>query len=125
MDIYCDGSDFFCGQCGDESWDCYDSDYEACDYPVHCANCHMPLNNQLTTDGVQCVLEAIKEELQESRETRNSKATHWELNDYYYRCNRCAVVYDWAKQLKWYSLSDHDERIVDWFLRTSKPCGWD
>jgi hypothetical protein len=142
MDVYLLDGEFYCEDCGapkverevnddpdfddeffrevddknDEIDDTYPDGGGESDTPQHCAQCHRPLENPLTKDGVNYVLEAIRDELSKPRSERNKVATHWKEGEYYAGCTATAVVRDWAEQLKYYCLDEEDARMVDWYL---------
>ena len=117
MLAYLNECEFLCLKCAGDVPDseCYDMDSEESDCPQHCAQCHEPLDNPLTTDGVAYVLEAIRDSLRAGRADRNT--VHECYNGTHYAGSRhCEIVRDWAEQIRWYSLSDRDESLVAHYL---------
>jgi hypothetical protein len=122
MDAYIEpeGCEVFCEFCAPEGAVAYDHGGGESDCPENCAACHRPLENSLTSDGVEYVMEHIRDELRMPAEYRNASATHWTDGDYYKGCTLTAVVRDWAEQLRWYDgLSERDERVIEWYLAHS------
>lgn len=143
MEYYIYQADLYCEDCGvaicddldqkgltpkdpDDQYS-YDSDEypkECCDscesdMPDNCAACHRPFNNTLTTDGIQYVINAIKEALSLSEEERN-KIHDCYKGTYYEGSRWIEITRDWAKDLQWYSLSEEDQELVDTFLEKTK-----
>ena len=111
------GFDCFCERCvPDKLWYIRfaDGGGEA-DWPEHCAECDEPLENPLTSSGVEYVLDAIRQSLQEPRSERD-RVHPGSSNSFYHGARRCDVVRDWAMQLLDYDLTDRQERIVWHFL---------
>ena len=95
-----------------EVGDLYPSDRDETDSPLHCNQCHRPIRYRLTNDGVNYVLENIVESL-----------LNWDISPiskdslpWYDNCPNTEVVKDWAKELSWHSLDDHDAELVDYYL---------
>ena len=91
------GCEFYCESCAPERCAAYSDGGGEADYPQHCCICDEPLENPLTDDGVEYVLDAIRQSLSEPRSERD-------------------VVRDWAMQLLDYDLADKKKRIVWHFL---------
>ena len=93
------------------------------DCPGNCADCHRPLNNSLTPAGVEYVIDAILESINEGEEARNAvHDEHSQPNDYYKGSRTCEVVRDWAQDLKdSYGLDAKDEFIVNHYLELTAP----
>jgi len=110
---------WYCSNCaGDYAPEscCYNDGGDEADCPQHCALCSQPLNNPLTSEGVDYVLEYVRKTLAQPRTERQALAARGVAGDYYDGCAACAVVRDWAEQLRWYRLNERDKRIVNWFL---------
>jgi len=117
MLAYLNECEFLCLECAGDVSDneCYDMDSEESDCPQHCAQCHEPLGNPLTANGVAYVLDAIRDSLRAGRDERNM--VHDCYNGTYYEGGRhCQIVRDWAEQIRWYSLSDREESLVSHYL---------
>lgn len=90
MDAYIFNADVYCEDCAADLMDELDKagekdtgdsgDYPQgpysdgggeADTPQHCASCHVALDNPLTSDGVEYVLEHARESLQEPRADRD------------------------------------------------------
>lgn len=101
-----------------DSQDCSDSEV---DCPQHCAECDYPLDYSLTSDGVQYVLEAIRESLKVGRKARNTIHDVYQ-GGWYAGSRHCEIVREWAEKLKWYGgLSNREESLIDHYLSwTSK-----
>ena len=64
-DILC----FFCYAAAGEVGELYLSDQGETDNPLHCSQCHRPINYRLTNEGIGYVIDAIIESL-----------LNWDLN---------------------------------------------
>ena len=91
------GCEFFCESCAPERCVAYSDGGGEADCPQHCCICDEPRENPLTDDGVEYVLEAIRQSLSEPRSERDTENTN--TNSLYHRARRCDVVRDWAMQL--------------------------
>ncbi len=107
-DILC----FFCYAVAGEVGELYLSDQDETDNPLHCSQCHRPINYRLTNEGIGYVIDAIIESLLNWDISPISK----EVLPWYENCPRTEVVRDWAKDLLWYSLDDHETELVDYYL---------
>ena len=123
MNVYLVEGELYCENCpppGEEYADCYGDGGGESDCPQHCAECSQPLDNPLTGDGVEYVLEAILEAYDEPESDRNRimplKGTAEETATYYHGSRHVAIVRDWAIQISNYSLDRREQFIVDRFL---------
>lgn len=87
------------------------------DAPTHCCNCGRPVQYSLTKVGVQYVIEAILDTLEEGTDEWNKVR---ETDDYYHNSRSVDVVRDWAEDLKNYNLSRKDKFLVDHFLEVTR-----
>jgi hypothetical protein len=117
---YCYDADVYCEYClpvntGHPEVCCASGES---DTPQHCCGCHQPLEYSLTSDGVEYVMEYLRESLEKGPDEWNViRKDHGEDDkDYYKGCRAIEVERDWAGQLQWYGLSKEDERTVDLFL---------
>jgi len=90
------------------------------DSPANCCQCHRPLDYSLTQEGVKYVLGHLKNCIK--------NGIDWNIYDcyvgsYYEGMPHCAVVRDWAFELKNYFLTEEEEEIVDKFLELTKEVG--
>lgn len=119
MDAYLEpeGSEFYCEDCAPKGAECYSDGGGEADCPQHCANCGVPLENPLTSDGVQYVLEAAEEECARHEEERERimplKGTGEEQMTYYHGSPHKAIVLDWLEQIRWYNLSLKDKERLE------------
>ena len=81
----------------------YDNGGGEADTPQHCGNCHKPLLNDLTDEGVKYVLEYLKEYVEHEGGTDNN-----------------SVLDGWAEQLHAYSLTKEQEFVVTAFKALRK-----
>ena len=110
MDTYMTETDTFCEDCAPEGAECIGSDREA-DYPDHCENCGVPLENSLTSEGVDYVIEQAKEKALEVFRGQNhtiGKELPW-----YEGCKHSRIVLDWLQQIARYGLEEPQDRQVD------------
>ena len=97
MGVYIFRAALYCEECGDQikrdlGWKnnyCGDSDYypvyvedsgEA-DSPQHCDSCHVPLENPLTSEGVNYVLQTIADKLSEILVNNDDCSMIWNENN--------------------------------------------
>jgi len=113
--------DEYCDDClpVDPNHENVDYDYGEQDCPANCCVCHRPLGYSLTTDGVEYVLEAIQESLDRPAEERNKIHKCYD-GTWYEGSRHVEIVRDWAKDLKWYFLTDEQEELVDKFLEETE-----
>lgn len=97
-----------------------DIDEGSQDTPKNCCVCGKPLDYSLTNDGVNYVLDHIRDALREPREERNRimplSGTAEETMNYYHSSRHVEIVRDWAQDLTSYHLADRDKRLVERFL---------
>ena len=108
-------SDILCSFCYnklEEIGECYPTDQGETDSPMHCSQCHRPLNYRLTSGGVDYVIEYIIQELLDW----DILPISGDILPWYDNCPGTEVVKDWAKSLQWYGLDDQDQELVDYFL---------
>jgi hypothetical protein len=107
-------SDILCEHCikpADlDAFDCYPTEDQESDSPMHCTQCHRPLEHNLTDDGVQYVIEAVVNQLLD-----------WDLSligdilPWYEESPSTEVVKDWAASIRDY-VSGEDKELVWYFL---------
>jgi hypothetical protein len=122
MGHYCYDADVYCEDClpvDSEDEDVfYDCSGET-DVPEHCCVCHTPLDYCLTSEGIDYVLGAMREELARPTEERNK--IHGCYDGTYYEGSRhVEITRDWAKELLNYCLSEEDKEFVENFLEETK-----
>ena len=110
-DILCS----FCYNKLDETGDCYPTDQGETDSPMHCSHCHRPLDYNLTSDGVDYVVEYIIQELLEW----DISPISGDILPWYDNCPGTEVVKNWAENLKNYGLDSETEQLVDYFLEVA------
>ena len=88
------------------------------DTPANCVGCGIPLNYTLTQEGVQYVIQAITDALEEGLDTHiiPTKGTGEETLTHYHESPHYEIVRDWATDLTSYNLTEEEIRIVDTFL---------
>ena len=92
------------------------------DTPANCCACGKPLDYTLTAEGVQYVVEAILDNLENGIDEHIIPAAgtaEYELT-YYHGSPHFAVVEAWAENLRDYALSRKDRYLVNEFL---ERCG--
>ena len=98
------------------------------DCPQHCSCCGVPLENPLTSDGVNYVLESIRESLAEAVEKGRAqtwsrimplKGTAEEDQVWLHGKRHVDIVREWAQQIQNYSLEKDERAIVELFLELS------
>ncbi len=133
---------FKCPECGDRraAFDDYsfDSDHfpkyagedgGESDCPQHCGSCHEPLDNPLTSDGIEYVLKAIHESIEKA--VTEGRASAWdrimpmagtaeEDATWLQGKRHVEIVRHWAEQINHYNLEDDEQAIVHLFLDLSK-----
>ena len=99
------------------------------DSPCHCGACGEPLENPLTSDGVNYVLETIQDSIQEAVDKGRAdtwdrimpmKGTGEESQTAFHGSRHVEIVRGWALQLHDYSLEKEESAIVDLFLELSE-----
>ena len=96
------------------------------DAPLHCNFCHRPIKHALTTDGVDYVMQAIREFTYENTVAGGYFGTHRKLGSHHYaRIGACLGWYegspgyellmDWAEAVSWYGPDNDDERTIEIF----------
>jgi hypothetical protein len=88
------------------------------DTPANCCVCHRPLDYSLTSEGVQYVLEYIRESLAAGPDEWN-KVHDCYKGTYYEGSRHVEIVRDWAADLQNYSLDERDKKLVDFFLEVT------
>lgn len=108
----------YCEQCAPDGADAEGT--PEVDAPIHCAECGEPLDCTLTPEGVDYVLDHMRDSLRESRESRNHiipmLGTAEESLVYYHGSRHIEIVRDWAEVISWYNLPERDIKFVDKFL---------
>lgn len=135
MNVYMYAADLWCEECaaaiqdrldGEGAEDTGDSgDYpqdvshldSASDSPDNCGGCHRPLENPLTAEGIEYVVEHVRERLAEGVAPGDWR---WE-EGYYKGMDRNAVLRDWAGELCLADLSPKDAKTVSLFLFWTRP----
>lgn len=113
-DTYCDGFEYHCEFCARDWEEKIDSE-NFVDSPLNCAHCHCPLDYSLTPDGIEYVLDAMRESLRVGKTERDK--IHDCYNGTYYEGSRhCEIVRDWAEHLRWYGLDNRTERFIELYL---------
>jgi hypothetical protein len=121
MDAYLEpeGCTWYCENCAPDGAESYPDGGGESDCPANCDTCHVPLRNSLTSDGVNYVLEHIRESLRAGRQTRQT--IHPCYNGTYYENEQHGqIVEDWTKDITW-GLKGKDKRLVELFL-TIREC---
>lgn len=99
------------------------------DSPAHCGACGVPLENDLTSDGVEYVLGAIRESLEEAVEKGRTiawdrimplKGTGEESQTYWHGSRHVDIVREWANQISNYNLEKDESTLVSLFLELSE-----
>lgn len=86
-----------------------------CDTPQNCHVCGKPCECTLTADGVEYVMDYIREALTEGPSQWNQVRD--EPGRYYDGSRRVEVTRDWAKEIKGYGgLSKADKWLIEYFL---------
>lgn len=118
MGYYTYDCEVFCEDCAPEDAE-YDCSGES-DCPENCSICHQPLDYSLTSEGIQYVLQAIKESLNTPEEERNKVHECYD-GTYYEGSRHVEIVRDWAKDLKWYGgLTNEEEELIEKFLEETE-----
>jgi predicted RNA-binding Zn-ribbon protein involved in translation (DUF1610 family) len=134
---------FKCPECGDRraSFDDYSFDSDdfpkhagedggESDHPEHCSSCHEPLDNPLTDEGVEYVLDKIRESIEEALREGRAKAwdrimplpgTAEEDATWLQGKRHVEIVRGWAKQIQDCNFDDDEAAIVSLFLELSEP----
>jgi len=123
MDAYVipEGCELLCEDCAPAGAEGYPEGGGEADSPAHCAVCHQPFDNPLTSDGVEYVLEANRDSIGDAADWDTVKYSDESNPDYYYEGSpRYAVVRDWAKQLRSYDLSKWDGWLVSVYLELTE-----
>lgn len=89
------------------------------DSPANCSVCHRPLDYSLTGDGVQYVLEKIRESIDKGPASWNVVHDCYK-GTYYDGSRHVEIVRDWAKDLSNYFLSEADKKLVERFLEMTE-----
>jgi hypothetical protein len=113
--------DEYCEYCLPVDEDSPEVDYDSGeqDSPAHCCVCHQPLEYSLTSDGIEYVLEALREELAKPAEERN-KVHECYNGTHYEGCRHVEITRDWAEHIKWYGLAQEDQELVEKFLEETE-----
>lgn len=100
-------------------------DGEETDSPSNCDSCHRPLDElSLTSDGVEYVLEHIRESIGQALE--RGRAEYWDKVErcydgtYYEGMRHVEIVRDWAEKIRGYGLDPEEQALVDLFLEFSE-----
>lgn len=90
---------------------------QECDCPQNCESCGSPVEYSLTSDGVEYVMEHVRDALRNGLDT-TTVGTRSEAEPEYYRgMPHCSIVGDWARDLKWYGgMSNDDVESLDSFI---------
>jgi len=111
-----EGCELLCETCAPDGADGYPDGGGEADCPQCCGQCHEPLGNALTSDGVAYVIKAVRQSLRDGRAKRNTvydcyNGTHYEGS------RHCEIVRDWARDVSWYGgLSPYDEQLLTRYL---------
>jgi hypothetical protein len=113
MDAYLLECEWYCGECKPLVAEEYADGGGESDTPQHCHGCGKPLENTLTSEGVQYALEHAEEEARRPREERERiiplKGTAEEDGLAWYKGEpHKRIVLDWLDQLNDYCLSKLD-----------------
>ena len=112
---YYSDADLYCEHCAPNDAEPVQSNET--DNPSHCGACHEPLTYTLTPDGVNYVLEDIRESMANQG---GWDTVHDCYNGTWYEGSRhVEIVRDWATELGNYFLSDADTKLVERFLDES------
>lgn len=91
------------------------------DIPQNCDSCHKPLEYSLTNDGIDYVVEHVRDTLRMGREYYcKVHPSHDPDNDYYKDSPAFAVVKDWVEDMRYYNLDKRCSRIfryIEWMER--------
>lgn len=89
------------------------------DAPHNCSACSRPCAYTLTTEGVEYVIEKIRETLDEGPDEWN-RPCQGGTASYYHGSRHVEIVRDWAADLKTYGLNDDRRWLVDYFLKVTE-----
>lgn len=108
-------------QADTDNWPASYPDAGESDCPQHCDSCHKPLEYSLTNEGIDYVVEAVREMLKSGRENYcKVHPSHDPDSDYYKDSPAFAVVRDWVEDMRYYNLDKRCSRIfryVEWMER--------
>lgn len=119
MDAYLEpeGCEFFCEDCAPDTAEAHADGGGEADTPQHCANCGVPLENPLTSDGVHYVLNEAEEEARRPASERNRimplKGTGEETMTWWHGSPHKAIVQGWLKQVSNYRLGEREQRKLE------------
>lgn len=118
---YINDGAFYCEFCApEEATEVYSWEEMGTDTPDHCAGCHALLRVQLTSAGIDYVIEKIEEECRKgfshySRIYPQCAGTYYEGSPHY------QIMEDWANLLPWRTAqpvrSIRAQRIVDYMRK--------
>jgi hypothetical protein len=130
MDVYMekdDGCELYCEKCATNEMESWPDGGGESDSPQNCANCHMPLDNPLTPDGVNYVIQSVRESLQGGKGTYLIVLPCYQ-GTYYQDSPQVAIVRDWLRQLEWYHLpqpqSDFVSHAASWIDYQCRKAGF-
>lgn len=113
MDAYLHEGEFYCEACAPKNSEAYSDGGGESDTPQHCNECGIPLENPLTSEGVEYVLEQAEHECSRSAEERNRimplAGTAEETMRYWHGSRHCEIVLGWLRQLDDYFLKEDQE----------------
>lgn len=119
MSYVLDG-EIFCEDCAPNNAESIGDWPSESDCPESCCMCLKAVPYTLTSEGVQYVLEAIRESLKAGRKKRNRVLDCYK-DTWFEGSRHCEIVREWAEDLKWYGLESKDEKLVEKYLSwTSK-----
>ncbi len=120
--------DIYCDDCATDATDDQRAIGGESDSPQHCGNCHCPLFEDfgLTSDGVKCVLDSVREQLRRGTRTPRQRAYDGSMvwtDGYYVGLPWLAVTRDWAEWLLdscGWSLARSDRRTLELFMHWTR-----
>lgn len=103
-----------------DDWPVSYPDAGEADSPQNCDSCGKPLEYSLTNDGIDYVVEAVRETLQLGRSHYCRIYPSHRENDYYEGTPLFSVVKDWVEDMRYYNLDKRCSRIfryIEWMER--------
>lgn len=106
----------FCYDDADQAANVYPTQYQETDAPMHCEECHRPLECTLTDTGIAYVVDHIRSEIDQNNIDPIGPRLPW-----YENAPRSEVVADWCRQAKDHGLDAWQTFLVDAFLSWVPP----
>ena len=92
----------------------YDTTYMEVDSPLHCSQCHRPLQCSFTDHGVELVVNRLRESLDKTGTDFYRKLG--DFMEYYAGSPSYTIDLDWAEQIAWYGLDGEPDEILQQYL---------